>query len=124
MYLEKINASWAGYAAAQELEAAIRITNTAKLRGCPNMYMLEFRLGEARYHLYHELGALGYHLHLVSSEYPAVRLHEIFGGMEEDWLAMINAFMMEHYEGIQTSVDCSEGLEAAKRYILHKRLAC
>ncbi|WP_165822396.1 hypothetical protein [Paenibacillus montanisoli] len=123
MYLDKLNASWTSFAAECGLNVELRITNTTKLRGCPKMYMLEFRYKGARYHLYHELEGHSYHLHIVNAAYPTARLQDLFDCGEAVCMDIIHAFMHQHYEGIQTSVDCSGGLDAAKQYILHMRYA-
>lgn len=57
--------------------------------------------------------------------YDETCFEEVFGvnlDSAKAFIERVNAFMLQIYGGIQTSVDCGEGLEAAKKEIQKVRL--
>ncbi|WNR46189.1 hypothetical protein [Paenibacillus roseipurpureus] len=126
MYLDKLNRAWSSQLASHGFDKGpIVLTNTTKLPPIAGRYMLEFSYQENKYHLYHVLGEDAYELRKLESSYHSTTLGDVFDFTKEeakDFLAIIHRFMLQNYEGIQTSVDASEGLEQAMERIKYARL--
>ncbi|TVY09227.1 hypothetical protein [Paenibacillus cremeus] len=125
MYLQKLNDAWSAYLEAKGIRESIVITNTTKLPPFAGIYMLEFIYRDKRYHLYHTLGQTEYELRELSEGYDCTTFEAVLGVDEEladAFMEAVNGFMAQRLEGIQTSVDCSDGLELGKERIWRVRL--
>ena len=134
MYLDTLNSRWRAFmlGAGFEEAASVRLTNTARLTGIAGANgacLIEFERAGARHHFYympgHKPGGAGDLLRLDDA-YADASWQEAIGipGARADAFAhAVHAFAASHLAGVQTSVDCSGGLEQAKNRIRHMRLA-
>ncbi|QHW34041.1 hypothetical protein GZH47_26785 [Paenibacillus rhizovicinus] len=130
MYLPKINRLWSAFIhhdSSKAGDAAVSITNTTKLRSVDGpSYMVEFERIGRRYHLYHFACDRQDELRELNAAYGAAHPRTAFGVSDDETAAIVTAalvaFMERQYEAIQTSVDCSHGLDQAMAYIRDIRL--
>jgi hypothetical protein len=125
VYLDKINRQWSAYMKANDRNEKLQITNTTKLNLNRRQYMLEFVHNGLRYHLYHALNEPVYDMRRLQEGYENTSLEKAFGITQKEaaeLLSLFNGFMRQHYDEIQTSVDCGEGMERAMEAIRKARL--
>ncbi|OPH62073.1 hypothetical protein BC351_02205 [Paenibacillus ferrarius] len=125
MYLDKINQQWVSHLKTNGFQEHITITNTTKLNVNARLFMLELQFNVKRYHLYHCLDEDMYELRQLDEAYTLISAEEAFGltlERSKDFEEAVHSFMLQHYDGIQTSVDCRQGLEKAKLAIQRVRL--
>ncbi|MEC0231416.1 hypothetical protein [Paenibacillus alba] len=125
MYLDKINHRWLNHLKTNGFQELITITNTTKLNVNARLFMLELKLNAKRYHLYHCLDKDIYELRQLDEAYTLISAEEAFGlslERSKDFWETVHSFMLQHYDGIQTSVDCRQGIEQAKLAIQKVRL--
>lgn len=125
MYLKKLNHQWSAFLEAHGICKRIIIANTTRLNPFAGAYMLELQIEAKRFHLYHTLDRTDYELRILDEAYENTSFEAVLGISEDvsrAFLVLINQFMLQSYAGIQTSVDCSQGLEQAKKAIQNVRL--